>query len=341
MIWRRRLRLIWVAIMVVVLVATPTFAEKKFKWKAQSTWPSGLLGQKAFEDFCQKVKLMTNGRLQIKPFSTGAIVPYSELLEAVENNILQAMYAWPGYWAGKEAAFSVISDLNAAWSNPHELYAFHYYQGGLELLNRMYEPFGVQCIGVVIVGMESVSSKVPIRGVDDFKGLKIRSPEGMLGDILRKMGASVVVLPSEEAYSALDKGVVDAADYSTPQANYRLGLHQVAKYFNYPGFHSMPQADFTVNKKAWNELPDDIKEIVRIAVREWCEDFIQREFIEGLEAVEKMEEAGCTRITWSEEELTKARKIAEEVWDEWAQKSPMSKEAVELQKEWLRRLGKL
>ena len=338
--WRIR-GAILVFAMVVATAVQPALAKKAIKWKAQSAWPSGLLGQKAFEDFCQKVKAMSNGRLIIKPYPVGAIVPYSELLEAVENNILQAMYGWPGYWAGKDPAFSIMSDLTAAWNNPHEAYAFHYYQGGLEMLNKLYEPFGVYTVGVVIVGMESFSSKVPLRTVADFKGIKIRSPEGMLGDLLRKMGASVVVLPSPEAYSALDKGVVDATDYSAPTANFRLGLHQVAKYFNFPGFHSMPQSDFTVNKKAWSKLPEDLKEIVRIAQREWCQDFIQRGFIEDLEAVEKMKAAGCVQVKWSDEELAKVRKLAEQVWDEWARKSPRCKEAVELQKRWLKRLGNL
>jgi TRAP-type mannitol/chloroaromatic compound transport system substrate-binding protein len=340
----KKWRILWtmmVVAMVVVMAGQPALAKKVIKWKAQSAWPSGLLGQKAFEDFCQKVKAMSGGRLIIKPYPVGAIVPYSELLEAVENNILQAMYGWPGYWAGKDPAFSIMSDLTAAWNTPQEAYAFHYYQGGLEMLNKLYEPFGVHCVGVVIVGMESLTSKVPLRGIADFKGIKIRSPEGMLGDLLRKMGASVVVLPSDEAYSALDKGVVDATDYSSPTANYRLGLHQVAKYFNFPGFHSLPQSDFTVNKRAWNKLPDDLKEIVRIAQREWCQDFIQRGFIEDLEAVEKMKAAGCVQVKWSDEELTKVRKLAEQVWDEWAKKSPRCKEGVELQKKWLRRLGNL
>ncbi|MBW2123779.1 MAG: TRAP transporter substrate-binding protein DctP [Deltaproteobacteria bacterium] len=302
---QRTLRVMVVIAIVLVISGRPVLAKRPIKWKAQSAWPSGLLGQKAFEDFCQKVKVMSDGRLIIKPY------------------------------------LSIISDLTAAWNNPHEAYTFHYYQGGLDMLNKLYEPFGVYALGVVIVGMESFSSKIPLRTVEDFKGIKIRSPEGMLGDLLRKMGASVVVLPSPEAYSALDKGVVDATDYSAPSANFRLGLHQVAKYFNYPGFHSMPQSDFTVNKRAWDKLPDDLKEIVRIAQREWCEDLIQRGFIEDLEAVDKMKAAGCVQIKWSDEELAKVRKLAEQVWDEWARKSPRCKEAVELQKQWLRRLGSL
>ena len=188
--------------------------------------------------------------------------------------------------------------------------------------------------------MEVLPSRVPLRGPDDFKGIKVRSPEGMLGDFLKSMGAGVVVLPGGEMYSALDKGVVDAGDWSSPALNMMSGLHKVAKYFNYPGFHSLPQGDFSVNKKEWEKLPDDIKAILEVAVREWGFDLSNRAFIADLEAVEKMKAEGAVPIKWSDENLAKARQLAEQVWDAWAAKSPKCKRAIELQKAWLKKIGR-
>lgn len=337
---RRLLGIVVFVAMFVAFVDCPAMAEKPIKWKAQSFWPSAVLGQKVFEEFCQKVKVMTNGRLEIKPYASGAIVPYNELLDQVQNNVLQAMYGWPGYWTGRDPAFSAISDLTAAWNNPWEVYEFHYYNGGLDFINKLYEPYGVHTVGIVLCAMEVMPSRVPIRGPEDFKGLKVRAPEGMLGDFLKSMGAAVVVLPGGEVYSALDKGVVDAGDWSSPALNMMSGLHKVAKYFNYPGFHSLPQADFSVNKKEWEKLPDDIKAILEVAVREWAYDLSQRAFIADLEAVAKMKAEGAEPITWSDENLAKARKLAGEVWDKWAAKSPKCKEAIDLQRAYLKKLGR-
>ena len=152
--------------------------------------------------------------------------------------------------------------------------------------------------------------------------------------------ASDLVLPSSDVYQALDKGVIDATDYSVPTLNYALGLHKVAKYFNYPGFHSLPQGDFVVNKKAWDALPPDIQAILKTAVRDWCIDFSQRLRISDSEAVTAMKAAGAEPIQWSEENLAKARAIVSEVWDEWAKKSPECAEAIKLQRDFIKKLGR-
>ena len=109
--------------------------------------------------------------------------------------------------------------------------------------------------------------------MEDFKGVKFRSPQGMTAEILTKLGASIVVLPGGEVYSALDKGVVDAADWATVSMNQRMGFHEIAK-FPTKLFHSMPIQEFTVNMDAWKKLPDDLKALLSTAVREWTWDQI-------------------------------------------------------------------
>ena len=335
---------VWLTIallMASILIITPVSAEKPIKWKAQGFWGAGTLGHKCFEDFCKKVGVLTGGRLEIKPFAVGAIVPYNELFDQVRNNVLQGMYTWPGWWSGTNPAFSALGDLIAGWHDPHDLMTLYYNEGALEMLEKLYEPYGLYPVGVVMAPVESLVSKKPINNVEDFKGVRVRSPEGMEGDFFRKLGASVVVLPGGEVYSALDKGVVDAADWSSPALNMASGLHQVAKYFFYPGWHSLPQNDFTVNKKEWDKLPDDIKAILKTAVREWADDFILKSRTADIEAVAKMKAEGNVPLKLSDEEMGKLRKVAEEVWDEWAQKSPDCKEAIEMQKNFMKKLGQL
>ena len=180
-----------------------------------------------------------------------------------------------------------------------------------------------------------------VKRIEDFKGMKFRAPHGMTAELLTKLGASVVILPGGEVYSALDKGVIDGTDWGTPSMNKRMGFFQVAKYFNFPGFHSMPVGDFTVNMKEWNKLPDDIKQILKTAVREWCWDMVERVAIDDLSAVKEMTAKGVTPVAWSEEDLARVRQVVQEVWNEWEKKSPMCKKVIEAQKAWLRELGRI
>ncbi|MCK4962948.1 MAG: TRAP transporter substrate-binding protein DctP, partial [Anaerolineales bacterium] len=236
-------------------------------------------------------------------------------------------------------AFAAISDLIAGYSHPWQKDAWMYYKGGWEMLNEMYRPYNAYTVGWMFWGIESMVSTKPIRRMEDYKGLKMRVPHGMTAILFQKLGASVVVLPGGEVYSALDKGVINTSDWASASMNQRMGFFQVAKYTNYPGFHSMPLGDFTVNINEWNKLPDDIKQILKSACREWCWDSIERIAIDDIRALKEMKEKGVSVQTWSDEDLKKVRAVAMEVWDEFAKKSPMTKKVIDSQKDWLRELG--
>lgn len=335
---RRALYLLAIAMTALAVLASPAMADKPIKWKAQAFWSAAELSYKTFVDFCERVKILTNGRLVITPYPGGAIVPTFEALDALQNNVIQAMHMWPGYFSGKEPAFAAISDLVAGYSDPWQKDAWMYYKGGWEMLNEMYKPYNAYTVGWMFWGVESMVSTQPIGKMADFKGLKMRVPQGMTAMLMQRLGASVVVLPGGEVYSALDKGVIDTSDWATPSMNQRMGFFQVAKYYNYPGFHSMPLGDFTVNIKEWNKLPPDIQQILKTAAREWCWDSIERIAIDDIRAVAEMKEKGITALQWDEEELKKVRALAREIWDEFSKKSPMTKKVIDSQKEWLRQL---
>lgn len=324
---------------IAVFTANPVFAQKTIKWKAQALWSAAELSYKTFVDFCKRVKVLTNGRLEITPYSAGTIVPTFECLDAVTNNVMQAMHQWPGYFSGKEPAFAAISDLIAGYSHPWQKDAWMYYKGGWEMLNEMYRPYNAYTVGWMFWGIESLISTKPIRKMEDFRGLKMRVPHGMTALLMQKLGASVVVLPGGEVYSALDKGVIDASDWATPSMNQRMGFFEVAKYYIYPGFHSMPLGGFTVNINEWNKLPDDIKQILKTACREWCWDSIERIAVDDIRANAEMKGKGVTAIAWSDEDLARVRLVAQEIWDEFSKKSPMTKKVIDSQKAWLRELG--
>ena len=315
-------------------------AQQVHRWKAQSLWSAAELTYKVFQDFCERVKKLTSGRLEITPFPAGAVTGAFETLDAVTANVLQAQSSWPGYWTGKEPGLAVISDFVFGYTHPWQHDAWFHYRGGMQLLREAYAKFNVYPVGVCWWGVESIPAKKPVRRMEDFRGVKFRAPHGMTAEILTKLGASVVVLPGGEVYSALDKGVVDAADWATISMNQRMGFHEVAKFPIYPGFHSMPAHDLTVNLNAWRALPDDVKAILETAVREWAWDQVERMAVDDVRVVAELQQkGGVTFVSWSEDELRKLRGLAQATWDDWAKKSPIAKRAVESQKAWVKDLG--
>lgn len=312
-------------------------AQQVTTWRAQTLWSAAELTHKCFEDFCERVKQASNGRLVIQPFAAGAVTGAFETLDAVTAGVLQAQASWPGYWTGKDAGLAVISDFVFGYQHPWQAEAWYYHRGGLQMLRQAYAKYNVYPVGVSWWGVESIVSKRPIQRMEDFKGVKFRSPQGMTAEILTKLGASIVVLPGGEVFSALDKGVVDAADWATVSMNQRMGFHDVAKHPT-KLFHSMPIQDFAVNMDAWKRLPDDLKALVQTAVREWTWDQVQRVAVDDVRVGKELAGKGVTVAQWDEAEMSKIRSLAQRTWEDWSKKTPLAKQAYDSQLAWLRDL---
>ena len=323
-------------------IGAPAIAisQPKIRWRAQSMWSAAETTYKAFEDFCKRVGAATGGRLEIQPFSAGAVVGVFETLDAVSAGVLDAQSTAPVYWAGKDAGFSVIGDLNFAYQHPWQAEAWYYHRGGLDMLREAYARYNVYPVGVSWWGQEALVSKKPLKTTDDFKGLKVRTPQGMFAEIISKLGASIIVVPGGEVYSALDKGVVDAADWATESMNHRMGFFEVAKTSIRIG-HSMPSQEFAVNKGKWDALPADLKAIVSSCVREWCWDQVQRIAVEDTDALTQIRGKGAAAGTLDDAEIAKMRALAQKTWEEWSKKTPLAKKAYDSQIAWLKALGVL
>jgi TRAP-type mannitol/chloroaromatic compound transport system substrate-binding protein len=303
-------------------------------------WSASELTYKAFEDFCARIKKLTNNRLEIEPFPAGAVTGVFETLDAVSAGVLQAQSSAPVYWTGKDAGLAVLGDLNFGYTHPWQAEAFFYHKGGLDMLREAYAKYNVYPVGVTWWGVESIVAKRPIKSMEDFKGVKFRSPQGMTAEVLTKLGASIVVIPGGEVYSALDKGVVDAADWGTLSMNQRMGFFEVAKNPVIVG-HSMPIQEFAVNMAAWRALPEDVKAIVSTAVREWTWDQVQRVAVDDVRANKELRAKNVTFESWSDGELARIRGLAQKTWEEWSKKTPLAKKAYDAQTTWLKDIGSL
>ena len=211
--------------------------------------------------------------------------------------------------------------------------------GGVDMLRKLYDQQNVYLVEEYMLTMGTLWTKFPMTKIADLQGHKMRSPGGQLSEVLQALGAAQVVIPAEDLFSSLEKGVVDAADYGSAYTSYAAGIHKVAKYFSWPGFHKMVNNDIIASKASWNKLPDNIKLIVETSVRWASSERVQRFTNLDIIGAQKMIEAGNIPFQLSPDELKKARAIAKGVWDKLKEKSPAAKEAVESQVAFMKQLG--
>ncbi len=338
MIGRLALRALAVVVLVVALAPE---ASAEFRWKMQSLWQAGSINQKIFESFCARVGEMTGGRLEIEPLAVGSIVAYNETLDAVAAGILDSQHGGTGYFSGKDAAFALLGDLSGGYETPQQMQMWFEYGGGKELARELFASYGLYYVGGIWWGVESIPSKVPIRTLEDFKGIKIRTPEGMGQEIFKLIGAAPVNIPGSEVYTALERGVVDASDWGTLGMNQDLGYHKIARYPLYPGFHSMPMADVAVNMDRWQELPDELKALVELGVRDFAREMVERVAIQDAEAASAAASQGVELVAWSAEDRRRFREVAVTVWASYARRSDMAGRIYDSHLAFLRRLGLL
>lgn len=290
--------------------------------KFQSSDQAGNQNFELQSEWATTVNTMSGGRIAIELLPAGAVVAYKETLDAVSAGILDGHITDTSYFAGKDPAFGLIANPVGAWSDPSQMIRFMEYGGGNELMRDIYNDYGVHFIGATTPGLEAFVSKVPLEGVDDLKGLKLRAPEGLVQKVFAAAGAAPVNLPGSEVFTSLDKGVIDAADFTVYSTNQAQGLNDIAKHPVYPGFHSMPLVEISMNKAKWDAMPEDLQAIMTVSVRDYARDLASRIAIADMKAVAT--DKANPEITvhdWSADERAKFRGIAVGQWAEVAKDS--------------------
>lgn len=297
------------------------------------------------DNWAKKVGVMSGGSLEIEVLATKAVVPHRETIDAVANGILDGDLNAVSYFSGRDPGFAIIGDLIAGYDTPDQVRTFCNHGGGKEILQKLYDKYTNGKLHVVGCGpyaKEALVSKVPINSVAELAGVKIRSPEGLAAEVFKRAGASPVSLPFSEVYTALDKGIVDAADASAYVNNDASGMHKVATYPLYPGIHSMAVLQFVVNKDVWNGLTDAEREILEV----WyaaAYDAMRREAdLQDRDLVARDKAGGkLTVIDWPKEERKKFRELAVEAWEDFGGKSDLAKEALDTHIAYMKRVGLL
>ncbi len=313
------------AIAVSVAAMSSVALAADYNWTFQTSETAGEPGFVNKTKWAEDVGVLSGGRIEIQILPIGAVVPHTDTLEAVGAGILQGHLTDPSYFAGKDPAFAMMGNLVGAWSDPFEFLGFMQSGGGDELYSELVEPYGVHFIGAAATEPEAFVAGVPIRTVEDLKGVKLRAPEGMVYEIFQKAGASPVALPGSEIFSALDKGVVDAADNTVFATNQALGMNDIANYPLYPGFHSLPMIDISINKEVWDGLPADLQAILEASVDKFIFQHVYSVRKLDAEAViEAKANPDIEIINWSGDERAKFRRIAKDEWQNWAGRTEMT-----------------
>lgn len=315
---------------------------QEYSFKFQSSDPAGNPNFLLQQTWAEAMGEATDGKVEIELLPVGSVVEHNETQDAVAAGILDGHITDTSYFAGKDAAFGLIANPVGAWSDPQQMLDFMENGGGKELMNELLEPYGLHFIGATTPGLEAFVSAVPLEGVADLQGLKMRAPEGLVQQVFAAAGAAPVNLPSSEVYTSLDKGVIEAADNTVFSTNHAVGLHEIAPHPVYPGFHSLPLVEISINKQTWDELPEDIKTAFETTVDEFADRQVAALEEADQEALAKAKEnPDITVHDWSDEERAKFRSIAMGEWEKVAAESENAQKVYDVLTAYLEQEGLL
>jgi TRAP-type mannitol/chloroaromatic compound transport system substrate-binding protein len=335
------------AMVAALTMAGPALAQKTLK--VQTSQSAGdFTFQYMSEEWAPKIEAMSGGELKLELLPAGSVVPYRESMDAVANGILDGDLTAVSYFAGRDPAFAILGDLIAGYDTTDQVQTFCKHGGGKEVLQEAIDAVtggAVHVIGCGPYAKEALVSKVPIRTVEDFEGVKIRSPEGLAAEVFQRAGATPVALPFSEVFTSLEKGIVDAADASAYVNNTETGMHDIAKYPLYPGIHSMAVLQFTINDEVWQSLSPQLQTILEVWYDAAYNDLRRYADLKDREIVQKdMAGAGTPGIEvidWPQEERDQFRKIAVGAWKDYAQQGELARKAYEAHINFMQSIGLL
>jgi TRAP-type C4-dicarboxylate transport system substrate-binding protein len=292
----------------------------------------GMETEEVFVQFAKDIDAMTAGRIKIKNFRGGELVPNDQLLDAVGKGTLEMAMGYGGYWPGMIDVGKIESGLPGAWTTLGEVMDFYYSKGFINLAREAYAEKGVYFVGPRYGGPYDLLTKKPVRSLKDMKTMKIRATATM-ASILKKFDIPTVYLPAEELYTALGSGTIDGLIYGGIYDYYTMKMQEVAKYYTelnmlYPGYVD----DFLINMKLWQSLPPDLQKILEIGLLGSMDHYFQANYIQ--ENVSSTRSKGVFIVgSLPPEDSAAITEAAQDVWNEEAARSPRNAKAIQMLRE--------
>jgi len=304
--------------------------DKRVRMQMAGAFPSSMLilgpAQARAADL---IKRMSYGTIDIRVFEPGALVPVTQYFDAVSNGSLDSAYTGAGYYTGKDIAFAMFNTVPFG-PDAGEFLAWFEYGGGNQLMWETHEKYNIIARNCGLISPEASGwFRKEINSPDDLKGLKMRF-FGLGANVMQKMGVATQLLMAGEIFQALQLGTIDATEFSMPTMDLSLGLHQVAKFYYFPGWHQQTSiGQIYISKPKWAELSDTQKLIVEQA----CKANMLQELAEGealqFGAMQELKAKGVQFRKWSPEMLKLMQQKWEEVAKEESAKSPLFKRVYE------------
>lgn len=300
----------------------------KVRLKMGSTFPSKLVQLGSLGKSLEKsVNEMSGGDIRLKFFEPGALVPALELFDAVKSGSVDAGWSTPGYWQGKEPSLALFSAVPFGPS-AGEYAAWLFFGGGEALMQKVYAKHNIHSMICGVIAPEASGwFRKEIKSLEDLKGLKMRF-FGLGAKVMEKLGVSTQLLAGADIYPALERGTIDATEFSQPAIDLNLGFYQIAKHYYFPGWHQQSTTfELMVNKGKWDKMNKQQKAILQGACRaNFAMGMAEGEAIQG-KALATLKSKGVTIHRWPDEILTQIEGKWNEVAGEIAANDAAFKEA--------------
>ena len=332
---RRRFMLAAGASAAAVAAPSVVSAQGPVSMRWQSTWPSKDIFHEFALDYAKKVNDMTGGDLKIEVLPAGAVVPAFQLLDAVSKGTLDGGHGVLVYHYGKQTALALWGSGPGYAMDANMLLAWHKYGGGKELLDKLYASIGGNVVSFPYGPMPTQPFgwfKRPITKLDDMKGLKFRTV-GISIDVYTGMGAAVNALPGGEIVAAMDRGLLDAAEFNNATSDRLLGFADVSKVCMLQSYHqNAEQFEIMFNKDKYNALPDKMKAIIANAVEAASQDMSWKAIDRYSKDYVELQTKDNVKFYKTPDAILKRQlEIFDEVAKKKAAENPLFKEIVESQ----------
>jgi TRAP-type mannitol/chloroaromatic compound transport system substrate-binding protein len=317
-------------------LSPPAEAQKKVRWKMQSAFGSKLphIGTSA-PRFVENVRIASGGTLDLQFFEPGALVPALECFDAVSKGSIESCWTTPRYHTGKYPALAFFTTVPFG-PQLGEFMAWKWFGGGNELRDEIYANHNLIAFDSFAIGPETSGwFRREVKSLADLKGMKMRF-FGLGAQVMQRQGVSTQLLAAADIYPALERGVIDATEFSMPTIDLALGFHQIAKNNYYPGWHQQVSvSELLINRQKWNELSEQHKMIIKLALGESTMHTYAETEAKNPKVMQEMKaKHGVTNRRWTDEQLKAFEKAWIAVLEEESAKDPLFKKVAGNYLEW-------
>ena len=319
-------------------LATPALAQTQnpeIRWRMPSSFPRNLdvlFG--SCERLSQRVAQLTDGRFRITPFPAGEIMPALQVLDSVQQGSIECGHTPALFYFGKEPALAFFTCVPFGL-NARQMTAWLRYGGGMELAQEMFRPFNARFMPFGDTGTQMGGwFRREVRTVEDLKGLKFRIA-GLAGSLFERMGAVPTQIAPGDIYPALERGVIDAAEFIGPYDDEKLGLNRIARFYYAPGFwEPCSRGGFIVNLQEWEKLPANYKAALEVACAEVDVDQVSKWDAWNPPALRRLIAGGAQLRVWPREIMQAAWREANAMYDDIASRNPNFKKVWDSYRPW-------